>query len=362
MNEEEATKYADIKPDGSILLGRHTVCDGANYGRKIGVFTHIHRDHTKLFDKAMHGCSAIFVTPPTLDMLAAMDQDPPTVSAECYFGGRHIHALDYGSPKRPKLDEFSQTSGYGDSITLYQSHHILGSCQVLVETDGLRIAYTGDFGRDAKPIKCDILVMDSTHGHPMFGAQADPENLGRRLAEDVDEEIQKSKRIIIRAHRGRLQEAMHLLGRQLPDEVRFLAHPTDIRLVPTYRKYGMGIRDCISYESEDGRDTQEGGSPYVEFRAHGSRKGFLEEDQEKTAVFNLGGTYLGRYTTLRKNGSYNLEFMDHADYGSIIDYVKKAEPQYVVTDYVRGRRGENLAEAIRETGIGAVARPMDAAG
>jgi len=51
--------------------------------------------------------------------------------------------------------------------------------------------------------------------------------------------------------------------------------------------------------------------------------------------------------------------MDHADYGSIIDYVKKAEPQCVVTDYVRGSRGENLAEAVRETGIGTVARPMD---
>jgi len=56
-----------------------------------------------------------------------------------------------------------------------------------------------------------------------------------------------------------------------------------------------------------------------------------------------------------------MEFMDHADYGSIIDYVKKAEPQYVVTDYVRGSMGENLAEAIREAGIDAVARPMDAA-
>jgi len=108
----------------------------------------------------------------------------------------------------------------------------------------------------------------------MFEMPADPESLGRRLSEYVDEEIQKSKGIIIRAHRGRLQEAMHLLGRQLPDEVRFLAHPTDIRLVPTYRKYGMWIRDCISYESEDGRDTQEGGPRTQSSGPTGAGRGF----------------------------------------------------------------------------------------
>ena len=53
MNEDTARKYARIKQDGSILLGDNTVCDGADSDRGIGVFTHIHRDHTDLFNKAM---------------------------------------------------------------------------------------------------------------------------------------------------------------------------------------------------------------------------------------------------------------------------------------------------------------------
>ena len=94
----------------------------------------------------MHECSQIFVSLPTLDLLAALDQDfANSVSAECYFKGRHIHPLDFGTPKVPKIND-----AYGDRITLFESKHILGSSQVLVETaDGTRIVYTGDFGPDA---------------------------------------------------------------------------------------------------------------------------------------------------------------------------------------------------------------------
>ena len=359
MDEAQVSKYADIKQDGSILLGEHTVCDGANYGRQIGVFTHIHRDHTDLLGKAMQECSQIYVSKPTLEMLSALEQDyTDHVSAECYFKGRHIRALDYESSKRPRIDEFSPKSDYADKITLYQSHHILGSAQVLVKTaDGTEIAYTGDFGIDAKPIPCDILVLDSTHGNPMFDAPVDQPSLERRLKECVDEEIQNGKNILIRAHRGRLQYTMHLLHKFLPDRVKFLAHPNDIRLVQVYKKYGMDIRDCIDYTSGYGQDIRESGSLYVEFRTHGYGRGIF--DAKKTAVFNLGGWFLGGGTTIRSNGEYNLEFMDHANYATILEYVRSAGPQWVVTDYVRGRQGLGLAEAIRNMGIRAIARPME---
>ncbi len=77
----------------------------------------------------------------------------------------------------------------------------------------------------------------------------------------------------------------------------------------------------------------------------------------RTAVFNLGGRFLGAGTTIKKNGDYKIEFMDHADYASIIEYVKKAGPKHVVTDSVRGGQGQRLAKAIRDMGIDAVARP-----
>ena len=46
-----------------------------------------------------------------------------------------------------------------------------------------------------------------------------------------------------------------------------------------------------------------------------------------------------------------LSFMDHADYDSIIKYVRKADPKYVVTDHVRGKQGEKLAKDLEGRGF-----------
>lgn len=350
MNEDTVKKYAQIKQDGSVLLGNNTVCDGADSNREIGIFTHIHRDHTELFNRAMHECSQIFVSPPTLDLLAALDQDfANNVSTECYFKGRHIHPLDFATPMMPKIN-----NTYGDKITLFESKHILGSSQVLIETtDGTRIVYTGDFGPDATPIPCDILVIDSTHGDPMFNTVVDRESLERRLVECVENEIQKGKSIMIRAHRGRLQYIMHLLSETIPRVIKFLSHPIDINLINVYEKYGMPIRKCINFKSGIGQDIHDGNTPYVEFRSHGQGEHFLENTGKMT-VFSMGGRYLGGGTVIRHNPSscnYSLEFMDHANYDSIIDYVVKANPKYVVTDHVRGKQGKKLAKDLNTRGF-----------
>ena len=49
--------------------------------------------------------------------------------------------------------------------------------------------------------------------------------------------------------------------------------------------------------------------------------------------------------------NYSLEFMDHANYDSIIEYVIKADPKYVVTDHVRGRQGKKLARDLDARGF-----------
>lgn len=349
MDENTVKKYARIKQDGSILLGNNTVCDGADSSREIGIFTHIHRDHTNLLNQAMHECSQIFVSPPTLDLLAALEQDlDNNISTEGYFKGRHIHPLNFNTPKLPKIDDT-----YGDKITLLESKHMLGSSQVLVEpTDGTKIVYTGDFATGAEPISCDILVIDSTHGDPMFNTVVDRASLERRLVESVELEIQKGRSIMIRAHRGRLQYIMHLLSKTIPNQIKFLCHPIDHKLIWVYKKYKMNIKDCVNFKSSIGEDIHDGNTQYVEFRCHGQGAHFLE-DTDRMTVFNMGGTHLGGGTTIRQNTScdYNLEFMDHANYDSIIQYVQKADPQYVVTDNVRGKQGEKLAKDLRNRGF-----------
>ena len=51
---DELQNYAKITENGSILLGNNTVVDGYQHGREIGVFTHIHSDHTNFFVRSLH--------------------------------------------------------------------------------------------------------------------------------------------------------------------------------------------------------------------------------------------------------------------------------------------------------------------
>ena len=72
MNEN-LLRYAKVNSRGSILLGENTVADGYEHGRDIGIFTHIHTDHTRLFNMALHECSSIYLSPPTYDLLEALE-------------------------------------------------------------------------------------------------------------------------------------------------------------------------------------------------------------------------------------------------------------------------------------------------
>lgn len=366
MNKQELLKYASVGEQGSILLGKNTVVDGYKHGREIGVFSHIHQDHIELFTYAMHECSAIFVSPPTFDLLAALDQDMDNnVSAEAYFQGRHIHRLDFDTPITPKkyLREINPKQSFSDKITLIKAHHILGSSQVLVNTDdGKDILYSSDFSYpETKPRQCDVLVLDSTHGDPMFNAVVDSESLENRLVDYVDREIEAGNPVCIRSHVGRLQYTMSLLSKKIGENIPFLATGKNRKLTPVYRKYGMPIREVLDSKTFDGEEILEGSFPFIEFKTSPEAKSIAEMDN-RAAVFHLGGHILGRSTTIKQNPgdekNYYLEFGDHGNYSGILKYVEDCKPNLVITDNYRSSWGKKLAQKIQEElNITAISQP-----
>ena len=356
LSEFDLLKYASIGEQGSINLGKNTVVDGSQHGREIGVFSHIHQDHIKYFTSAMHECSAIFVSPPTFDLLAALEQNvDDNVSSEIYFGGRHIFRLDFDTPIVPKkyLREIKPKQEYSDGLTLLRAHHILGSSQVLVNTDsGKDILYSSDFSYPkTKPIKCDVLVLDSTHGDPMFNAVVESQSLENRLIDYVDAEISAKNPVVIRSHVGRLQYTMSLLSKKLGSNIQFLATGKNKKLAPIYQKYGMPIRKIMDSKSFDALEILEGSFPFVEFKTYPEAKSIAEMDN-RAAVFHLGGHHLGKYTTIKQNvgdeKNYYLEFGDHGNYSGIMDYVHDCDPDLVITDNYRSSWGKKLAERIKE--------------
>ena len=371
MNHNNLNNYASVGHDGSIRIGKNTVVDGAEYGREIGVFSHIHSDHIEMFSQAKHECTAIFVSPPTFDLLAVLEQDDEynTISSEAYFKGRHIHRLDFNTPIIPNmlLHKLDPTNKFSDKITLLQANHILGSAQVLVNTnDNKTILYSSDFSYGTKSVNCDVLILDATHGDPRFNAMVDGDSLENTLCTLIEEYVAAGTPIAIRSHVGRLQYTMSILSERIDTEIVFLASKKNIKLAKVYEKYGMPIKKLMDIDSYDAEKILEGNYPFIEFKTVSAAPSIVEMN-EKSAVFTLSGHHLGDMTVIKQlndphtnqpTKKYRLEFGDHGNYQGILKYVEECKPKLVVTDSYRSKWGKTLAKKIKdELNIEAISQP-----
>ena len=372
MSNNDLSDYAGIVHDGSIGIGKNTVVDGSITGREIGVFSHIHSDHTMMFTQAKHECTAIFVSRPTFDLLGVLeqnDEEHPNLSAEAYFRGRHIHPLDFNTPIVPKmfLRKIDPGNKFSDKITLLEANHILGSAQVLVNTnDNKSILYSSDFSYGTEPVKCDVLILDATHGDPRFNAVIDGDSLENTLCRLVEEYIESGTPITIRAHVGRLQYTMSVLSQSIDSDIIFLASKKNSRLAKVYQKWGMPIRNLMDDDLYEAEEIIGGNYPFIEFKTEQARPSDVEMS-DKSAVFTLGGHHLGNKTVIQQlcdpqtkqlTNKFRLEFGDHGNYDGILEYVDKCEPTLVVTDNYRSAWGEKLADKITtELKIKAISQP-----
>ena len=103
-----------------------------------------------------------------------------------------IMALRYpdgfaGTTQEARLGE---TIVIGDArVTFHPAGHVLGSAQIAVEANGLRIVASGDYKRRADPtclafvpIPCDIFITEATFGLPVFRHPDPATEIGKLLA------------------------------------------------------------------------------------------------------------------------------------------------------------------------------------
>ncbi len=323
---------ASITASGAILLGSSVVCDGFEEGRKTAIFTHIHTDHTEAFPTCLGRCDNVYVSKQTYDLLTAMEGEYLSLK-------NNFHGINYKDSEMPQ----------NEKITLFESSHMLGASQVQVESsDGVKIFYSSDFtSKDSVPTKCDVLVLDSTHGDPRFDSVVDPESVERRFVDMIEDTIKNGKPACIHAHRGRLQYAMHILSRKINPDVSFLSSARDISAARVYDIYGMEIRPLVDYNSYVGKKIANGTYPYLEFRPD-----LHLTDREEAGMrrfFLMGSPGGGSALIDHGDNSVHLEFDDHANFSSILRYVEKASPEVVIVDNYRTPHGETLAEIITKT-------------
>jgi putative mRNA 3-end processing factor len=130
------------------------------------LITHAHSDHAR----AGHG--AVLATQETLDLMRLRYGDG--------FAGT-TQAIGYG--ERVKLGNAE--------VTFHPAGHVLGSAQISVVADGLRVVASGDYKNVADPtcapfelVPCDVFITEATFALPVF-RHGDPDEQIAKLLHSV---------------------------------------------------------------------------------------------------------------------------------------------------------------------------------
>lgn len=310
-----------------IRMTDHIVCDGYNGDYVTTVFSHFHTDHAWNITRAITN-STILLTPITLDALQALT------------------GLSARSNIKPLSYNRAYHTPYEEKIELIDANHIIGSAQILVTENetGYRTLYSGDFSFPGiQTPKTDCLIIDPTHGSPLFDFETRRTDVLKQLFEDVIFSIENNRSVEIVAHRGIMQEIANYLEKTfddkfIPEKVPFITSIKEKRLTDALRKY-LEVPDNpheMLVESDDYlNELYTKKQPYVFF----SRLGGPSKQIDRHDVFRVES-----YTGFKKNGSYfkeqdgntHVNFSSHSGYSDILKYVKETNAEEIIVDGSRG--------------------------
>lgn len=311
-----------LKIDRGIRCGGHFAVDPTVKSR-LAVVSHAHSDHLRAHEE-------IVATGPTIALAG----------------------LNY-KRFRARTVDFHEKFRIGPAeVELAPAGHMLGSSQVIIDINGERIVYTGDFRlqpnrtcRKAKIHPCDTLLIDTTYGMPHYKFPAADE-CHEMLIEFVTKYLKLGITPVILAYSfGKAQEAMEILGRHgIEMDVYKKIHSA----AGIYAKFGieLGRFYLLDERPVPGRAVilPPGAFRFVDSRGWG---------RYKTCF--LSGWVTDRLPAYGSRNGYGIPLSDHASFEDIIQYVEKARPKKVFTLFGAGK----IAEYLRRIGYDAEALDLN---
>lgn len=172
--------------------------------------------------------------------------EPIYTMADALKSLKHFLCIGYESPYQVAP---------GITLTFYDAGHILGSAIVALDIEGeadgqpTRLVFTGDLGRDNRPIlndptvldHADILVMESTYGNREHPKDRDTDQL---LKDTICDTIERGGKVIVPAFAvGRTQELVYRLNNlvengDLPSDLAvYVDSPLAIDVTSVFRSH-----------------------------------------------------------------------------------------------------------------------------
>ena len=212
------------------------------------VLSHAHIDHTGYLPRLVRDGfrGPVYATPATRDLCALLLPDSARLMEEeaeyrnRKGATRHTPALPLyseGDARRAvsriePLAYHQRQDLPGGALTFRRAGHLLGSCLVQIDTEGISLLFSGDLGRQDPALlapaetvrEADYLLLESTYG----GRRHEERDPRAALEAAVRHIVERQGVLVVPAFAvGRTQEVLYLL-RQLEEDGRIPALPVAV--------------------------------------------------------------------------------------------------------------------------------------
>ncbi|MEM8839395.1 MAG: ligase-associated DNA damage response exonuclease [Pseudomonadota bacterium] len=296
--------------------------------------THGHADHARAGNKA------VLATKATLDIMA----------------------VRYGDDFAEETQEavFGETITInGVSVTFYPAGHVLGSAQIAVEHQGLRIVASGDYKRRADPtceaftpVSCDVFITEATFGLPVFRHPDDRDEI-RKLLSSV-RQFPECAHLVGAYALGKAQRVIRLI-RDEGYNAPIYIHGSLTKLCALYERHGVDLGVLEPATVEGGKKGDFQGAIIV-----GPPSAFVDKWARRfpdpIAAFASGWMRV-RQRAKQRGVELPLIISDHADWDELTETIDEIAPSEV---WVTHGREEALVRWCEIRGIRA--RPLNMVG
>jgi metallo-beta-lactamase family protein len=180
----------------------------------------------------------------------------------------------------------------GMSYRTLEAGHMLGSTAMVIDANGIKLAFSGDVGRKGLPIirdpetmpQADYLIMESTYGDRLHQSE---EPVRKKLADTIRRTYARGGRVIVPAFAvGRTQQLivlMHELIKEnlIPAVPVFVDSPLAVNATEVFRKHS----EC--YDAELKKFFEDGDDPFGFFRLR-----YIRDVKDSKALNDLRGPYM----------------------------------------------------------------------
>ncbi|MFC3562740.1 MBL fold metallo-hydrolase [Pedobacter jamesrossensis] len=206
------------------------------------------------------------------------------------------------------------------TITFYSAGHILGSAQVLMEYNGVKYLYTGDYKIEpdatCEPfefVEADVLITESTF--------ANPDTKHPSPIDEIRKLNETSSNIMLGAYAlGKSQRIIQLLNDYCPTK-NIMVHHSIMPFVKIYEDYGVKLGNYKMYDRKVMKNNHEKQVyivPPMVFHSYHK-------------AINVVRAFASGWVNLQQQNGISLYISDHVDWAAILETIEKVKPKQVWT-------------------------------